>query len=191
MKKVALVVMLMSSAFMLQGCVAAVIGVGAGATAKVATDPRTTGAQVDDTSLNSRINSKLKEYSTDFVGARISASTYNGNALLTGQANSQQSAKAVDLTRKVEGVKKVFNQIRLGQPIGSGAITNDAWITTKVKSQLILNSQSKARNIKVVTENSEVFLIGIVTPLEGKLAADIASKVNGVRKVITLFTYTD
>ncbi|WP_294615751.1 division/outer membrane stress-associated lipid-binding lipoprotein [uncultured Gilliamella sp.] len=191
MKKVALVVMLMSSAFMLQGCVAAVIGVGAGATAKVATDPRTTGAQVDDTSLNSRINAKLKEYSTDFVGARISASTYNGNALLTGQANSQQSAKAVDLTRKVEGVKKVFNQIRLGQPIGSGAITNDAWITTKVKSQLILNSQSKARNIKVVTENSEVFLIGIVTPLEGKLAADIASKVNGVRKVITLFTYTD
>jgi Predicted periplasmic or secreted lipoprotein len=191
MKKVALVVMLMSSAFMLQGCVAAVIGVGAGATAKVATDPRTTGAQVDDTTLNSRINAKLKEYSTDFVGARISASTYNGNALLTGQANSQQSAKAVDLTRKVEGVKKVFNQIRLGQPIGSGAITNDAWITTKVKSQLILNSQSKARNIKVVTENSEVFLIGIVTPLEGKLAADIASKVNGVRKVITLFTYTD
>ena len=176
---------------MLQGCVAAVIGVGAGATAKVATDPRTTGAQVDDTTLNSRINAKLKEYSTDFVGARISASTYNGNALLTGQANSQQSAKAVDLTRKVEGVKKVFNQIRLGQPIGSGAITNDAWITTKVKSQLILNSQSKARNIKVVTENSEVFLIGIVTPLEGKLAADIASKVNGVRKVITLFTYTD
>lgn len=191
MKKVALVVMLMSSAFMLQGCVAAVIGVGAGATAKVATDPRTTGAQVDDITLNSRINAKLKEYSTDFVGARISASTYNGNALLTGQANSQQSAKAVDLTRKVEGVKKVFNQIRLGQPIGSGAITNDAWITTKVKSQLILNSQSKARNIKVVTENSEVFLIGIVTPLEGKLAADIASKVNGVRKVITLFTYTD
>lgn len=192
MKKVTLVVILMSSIFMLQGCVAAVIGIGAGATAKVATDPRTAGAQVDDTTLTSRINLKLKENATSFIGARISASVYNGKAILTGQVNNQQqSAKAQELTQKVEGIKKVYNQIRLGKPVEGSTITNDAWITTKVKSQLILNAQTKARNIKVVTENSEVFLIGIVTPLEGKLAADIASKVNGVRKVITLFTYTD
>ena len=54
MKKFILVTALVTSTLMLQGCVAAVIGVGAGATAKVATDPRTTGTQVDDTTLNTK-----------------------------------------------------------------------------------------------------------------------------------------
>ncbi|OCG06975.1 osmotically-inducible protein OsmY [Gilliamella sp. wkB178] len=188
MKKVALAAMLMSSILMLQGCVAAVIGAGAGATAKVATDPRTAGTQVDDTTLNSRISMQLKDNGTSFIGSRISVSTYDGNALLVGQANSEQSEKAESLTREVDGVKKVFNQIRMGEPVSAMTITNDAWITTKVKSQLILDAQTKARNIKVVTENSEVFLIGIVTPEEGKIAASLASKVKGVKKVITLFT---
>lgn len=191
MKKVALTVILMSGALMLQGCVAAVIGAGAGATAKIATDPRTTGTQVDDTTLDSRIGVKLKNNQASFIGSHISSSTYNSNVLLVGQATREQSEKAEELTREVEGVKKVFNQIRQIEPVGPGTITNDAWITTKVKSQLILNSKTKARKIKVVTENSEVFLIGIVTSEEGKAAAEVASKVNGVQKVITLFTYVE
>lgn len=189
MRKIALTVILMSSILMLQGCVAAVIGAGATATAKVASDPRTTGTQVDDTTLNSRMGMKLKNNASDFIGAHISTSAYDGNILLTGQANSEQIMKAENLAREVEGVKKVFNQIRIGESVGGTTITNDAWITTKVKSQLVLNSNTKARNIKVVTENGEVFLIGIVSPEEGRTAAEVSSKVNGVRKVITLFTY--
>lgn len=192
MKRVALTILLMSATgLMLQGCVAAVIGAGAGATAKVATDPRTTGTQIDDTTLNSRIASKLKDNATAFIGSRISSSTYNGNALLTGQANTDQSEKAEELTRDVDGVKKVYNQIRIGDPVGVGTITNDSWITTKVKSQLVMNAQTKARKIKVVTENSEVFLIGIVTNEEGKAAADVASRVDGVKKVVTIFNYIE
>ncbi|WP_085247550.1 division/outer membrane stress-associated lipid-binding lipoprotein [Gilliamella mensalis] len=191
MKKATLMVMLISCVLILQGCVAAVIGVGAGATAKVATDPRTAGTQVDDTTLSSRMGIKLKDHGNLFIGSRIVASAYSGNILLTGQANSEQAEKAQSLAYQVEGVKKVYNQIRIGQPVGAGTITNDAWITTQVKSQLILNAQTKARKLKVVTENSEVFLIGIVTPEEGKAAAEVASKVSGVKKVITLFTYAD
>ncbi|MFQ1041655.1 division/outer membrane stress-associated lipid-binding lipoprotein [Gilliamella sp. CG16] len=191
MRKIALTVILMSGSLMLQGCVAAVIGAGATATAKVASDPRTTGTQVDDTTLNSRMGMKLKENTSAFNGSRISTSAYDGNILLTGQANNEQSMKAENLAHEVEGVKKVFNQIRIGESVGAGTITNDAWITTKVKSQLVLNSATKARNIKVVTENGEVFLIGIVKPEEGKAAAVVASKVAGVKKVITLFTYLD
>ncbi|MCX8649874.1 divisome-associated lipoprotein YraP [Gilliamella sp. B2776] len=191
MKRAALIAVLITGALMLQGCItAAVIGAGATATAKVAADPRTTGTQVDDTTLNSRMGIKLKNNSPQFIGARIVTSTYGGDILLTGQANSGQIEKAESLAYEVEGVKKVYNQIRLGKPVSAGTITNDAWITTKVKSQLIMNAKTKARNIKVVTENSEVFLIGIVTSEDGKAAAQLASKVNGVKKVITLFTYS-
>ena len=192
MKRVALIAMLITGALMLQGCItAAIIGAGATATAKVATDPRTAGTQVDDTTLNSRMGMKLKNNGPQFIGARIVSSTYGGDIILTGQANSEQIEKAESLAYEIEGVKKVYNQIRVSQPVGSGTITNDSWITTKVKSQLILNAKTKARNIKVVTENSEVFLIGIVTSEEGKAAAQLASQVYGVKKVITLFTYSE
>ena len=192
MKRVALIAMLFTGALMLQGCItAAIIGAGATATAKVATDPRTAGTQVDDATLNSRMGIKLKNNGPQFIGARIVSSTYGGDIILTGQANSEQIEKAESLAYEVEGVKKVYNQIRVSQPVGSGTITNDSWITTKVKSQLILNAKTKARNIKVVTENSEVFLIGIVTSEEGKAAAQLASQVDGVKKVITLFTYSE
>ncbi|AHN24687.1 21 kDa hemolysin precursor [Gilliamella apicola] len=192
MKRVALIAMLFTGALMLQGCItAAIIGAGATATAKVATDPRTAGTQVDDATLNSRMGIKLKNNGPQFIGARIVSSTYGGDIILTGQANSEQIEKAESLAYEIEGVKKVYNQIRVSQPVGSGTITNDSWITTKVKSQLILNAKTKARNIKVVTENSEVFLIGIVTSEEGKAAAQLASQVDGVKKVITLFTYSE
>ena len=192
MKRVALIAMLITGALMLQGCItAAIIGAGATATAKVATDPRTAGTQVDDATLNSRMGIKLKNNGPQFIGARIVSSTYGGDIILTGQANSEQIEKAESLAYEIEGVKKVYNQIRVSQPVGSGTITNDSWITTKVKSQLILNAKTKARNIKVVTENSEVFLIGIVTSEEGKAAAQLASQVDGVKKVITLFTYSE
>lgn len=189
MKKMTLIALVMSSMFMLQGCVAALIGAGAGTTAKVATDPRTAGKQVDDTTLDSRISMKFRENANDFIGSRIIATSYNGSVLLTGQANSEQSAKAESLAGEIEGINKIFNQIRSGDPVGPTTITNDAWITTKVKSQLVANADTKARNIKVVTENSEVFLMGIVTAEDGKAAAEVASKVYGVQRVTTVFNY--
>lgn len=47
----------------------------------------------------------------------------------------------------------------------------------------------KSSNVKVTTENGEVFLLGLVTEREGKAAADIASRVSGVKHVTTAFTY--
>jgi len=189
MKKVALIAMVISCSLILQGCIAAFLGAGAGV-AKVATDPRTTGTQVDDTTLDSRIGVKLKDESDYFKGSRIVVSAYDGNILLIGQAKSQAVIdRAVELTQSVDGVKKIYNKIQIGNIVSAATMTDDAWITTKVKSSLITNSQTKARDIKVITEDGQVFLIGIVTPEDGRLAANIASKVSGVKLVTTIFTY--
>ena len=83
----------------------------------------------------------------------------------------------------------MFNEVRQGQPIGLGTASSDTWITTKVRSQLLSTDQVKSSNVKVTTENSEVFLMGLVTEREGRAAADIASRVSGVSRVTTAFTY--
>lgn len=191
MKKIALIAILILSSLILNGCIAAVVGVGAG-TAKVATDPRTMGTQVDDTTLDSRISIKFKNESDYFKGSRIVASAYDGSVLLIGQAKSQSIInRAVELTTSVEGVNKVYNQIRIGSIVSAATMADDAWITTKVKSSLIADSQTKARDIKVITEDGQVFLIGIVSKNDGQVAAELASKVSGVKLVTTIFTYSD
>ena len=176
---------------MLQGCVAAVIGAGAGV-AKIASDPRTAGKQVDDTAFDSKISLKIKNESDYFKGSRIVVSSYNGNVLLIGQASSQSVIdRVVELANGVDSVEKIYNQIRIGNIISAGTMTNDAWITTNIKTKLIANKNTKARDIKVITENGEVFLLGIVTRDEGYTAGDIASRVSGVKLVTKIFTYLD
>ena len=79
--------------------------------------------------------------------------------------------------------------MRQGQPISLGTSSSDTWITTKVRSQLLASDQVKSSNVKATTENGEVFLMGLVTDREGKAAADIASRVSGVKRVTTAFTF--
>lgn len=191
MKRITLCVLVVTGILMLQGCVAAVIGAGAGV-AKIASDPRTAGKQVDDTAIDSKISLKIKNESDYFKGSRIVVSSYNGNVLLIGQASSQPVIdRVVELANGVDSVEKIYNQIRIGNIISAGTMTNDAWITTNIKTKLIANKNTKARDIKVITENGEVFLLGIVTRDEGYTAGDIASRVSGVKLVTKIFTYLD
>jgi len=190
-KRITLCVLVVTGILMLQGCVAAVIGAGAGV-AKIASDPRTAGKQVDDTAIDSKISLKIKNESDYFKGSRIVVSSYNGNVLLIGQASSQSVIdRVVELANGVDSVEKIYNQIRIGNIISAGTMTNDAWITTNIKTKLIANKNTKARDIKVITENGEVFLLGIVTRDEGYTAGDIASRVSGVKLVTKIFTYLD
>ncbi|WP_141395348.1 BON domain-containing protein, partial [Enterobacter hormaechei] len=67
--------------------------------------------------------------------------------------------------------------------------SSDTWITTKVRSQLLSSDQVNSSNVKVTTENGEVFLLGLVTQEEGKAAAAVGSRVGGVNRVTPAFTY--
>ncbi|WP_039056831.1 division/outer membrane stress-associated lipid-binding lipoprotein [Enterobacter sp. Bisph1] len=177
------------SALLLQGCVGAVVVGSAAVGTKAATDPRTVGTQVDDGTLELRVSSALSKDEQIKKEARINVTAYQGKVLLTGQApNTDLASRAKQIAVGVEGATEVFNEIRQGQPIGLGTASSDTWITTKVRSQLLSSDQVKSSNVKVTTENGEVFLMGLVTDREGRAAADIASRVSGVKHVTTAFT---
>ena len=178
------------SALLLQGCVAAAVVGTAAVGTKAATDPRTVGTQVDDSTLELRVNSALNKDEQLKKEARVNVMAWQGKVLLTGQSPSTDLAsRAKQIAMGVEGTTEVFNEIRSGQPIGLGTASSDTWITTKVRSQMLGSDQVKSSAVKVTTENSEVFLMGSLTAREGKAAADIASRVSGVKHVTTAFTY--
>lgn len=175
---------------LLQGCVAAaVVGGGALAT-KVAMDPRTTGTQIDDQTLELRVADALRKDKQLNEQAHISAVVYNGRALLVGEAPSADLKEvAVNLARGVKDVADVYDEIQIGEKVSFMQASKDTWITTEVKSKLFVNGNVKATDVKVVTENGIVYLIGKVTQSQAAAAVDVARQVNGVRKVVKVFTY--
>jgi osmotically-inducible protein OsmY len=181
-------VAILLTAMMLQGCVAVVAGSAAVAT-KTATDPRSVGTQVDDGTLELRVTNALAKDQQIKSDARIIATAYQGKVLLTGQSPTQEIAnRAKQITMGVDGATEVYNEIRIGQKVTLGTSSSDTWITTKIRSQLLGSDQVKSSNVKVTTENGEVFLLGLVTPQEAQAAADVASRVSGVKHVTTAFT---
>ena len=175
---------------LLQGCVAAaVVGGGALAT-KVAMDPRSTGTQIDDQTLELRVADALRKDKQLNEQAHISAVVYNGRALLVGEAPSADLKEvAVNLARGVKDIADVYDEIQIGEKVSFMQASKDTWITTEVKSKLFVNGNVKASDVKVVTENGVVYLIGRVTQSQAAAAVDVARQVNGVRKVVKVFTY--
>ena len=184
-------VLVLGSAMLLQGCVAAAIGGAAvaGAT-KVATDPRSMGTQLDDETLESRVNSAIKKDQQIKSEARISVTAYSGRVLLTGQVpNENLREVASSLAKGVQNVNDVYNEVRVGPKVDFAQISKDSWITSQIKSKMLVDAKVKTSDVKVVTENNEVFLMGNVTQDQGNAAAEIARNVAGVTKVIKVFNY--
>jgi osmotically-inducible protein OsmY len=178
------------SALLLQGCIAGVVVGSAAVATKTATDPRSVGTQVDDGTLEARVENAMSKDQQLKKDARVVATAYQGKVLLTGQSpNADLTSRAKQIAMGVEGTTEVYNEIRQGTPVSLGTASSDTWITTKVRSRLLTSDTVKSSNVKVTTENGEVFLLGLVTQQEGQSAAQIASQVSGVKHVTTAFTY--
>ncbi|AQM18849.1 BON domain-containing protein [Vibrio anguillarum] len=172
------------------GC-AGVILAGAATTASLVTDPRTTQEIWNDNNIEFEVAGIANK--APFNGkTRITASSYQGIVVLMGQAeNSGLLNEFENKARKTKGVKTIHNQVRIKAPLSIGEISNDSWITTKVKSALLANSELNTIKIKVITENREVFLLGYVSAEQANLASDIARNISGVKQVIKAFQYSE
>lgn len=176
----------------LQGCITtAVVGTAAVAT-KVATDPRTAGRQLDDETLEEKVAYQLNKDGQLQEEAHLNVIAYNGRVLLVGQAPNEAAVEtAKSIAAGVEGTNEVYNQIRIGEKISAAQIAKDSWITTKIKSKLLINGEVKATDVKVITENGEAFLMGNLSENQANAAAEVASNVDGVTKVIKVIRYAN
>jgi osmotically-inducible protein OsmY len=123
----------------------------------------------------------------------INVTAYNGRVLVTGEAtHAKLRNQIINQVRSVRGVKLVHDEITIGQKSSLSSRSNDAFITTKVKTALTSIKHIPgfdATRTKVVTEKSVVYLMGLLYEKEGKAAIEKARRVKGVRKVVTVFEY--
>ncbi|MEH8169847.1 MULTISPECIES: division/outer membrane stress-associated lipid-binding lipoprotein [Aeromonas] len=189
MKKHTILLGLLVSTLLLQGCAALVVG-GAAGTAKASGDRRTLGAQWDDQTIELKAANLLADNKPLSAASKISVYSNNGRVLLVGQTPSDvYKIEAGKIVSRIEGVRHVYNELRIGQPVSFTTRSNDSWITSKVKADMFGTKNFDSTKVKVVTENGEVFLIGLVTRQEGEQAVNIARHVTGVKRVIKAFEF--
>jgi osmotically-inducible protein OsmY len=168
----------------LSACAPMVVG-GALMGSLVATDRRTSGAQLEDEGIELRAASRIRENLGDRV--HISVTSYNRQVLLTGEVPSAQDrALAEHIVAKVENVRSTVNELAV---LGNTTLTqrsSDVLVTTRVRAGLVDARDLFANAFKVVTERGTTYLMGRVTQREADRATEVVRTTQGVQKVVRL-----
>jgi len=171
---------------LLSGCGAILVGGAIVGGAMIATDRRTTGAQVDDETIEVKSSTRMSETFGD--KARVETTSYNRMALLTGEVPTQtDKTTAEQIVARVPNVSSVVNELTVGPLNTFGERSKDTYVTTKVKTSLVDAQDLFANSIKVTTHRGVVYLMGRVTEREATRATEVARGVSGVAKVVRVF----
>ncbi len=171
-------------------CVTAAVGGAAAAGGAVALDRRTAGIYVEDENIEIKASQQIRKTLNE--QAHINVTSYNLNVLLTGEAPTEEArTEAENIVKAIENVSNINNEIVVGPKSSIQDRSHDVYLTSKVKANFVAEKDFSANNVKVVTEAGVVYLMGLVSDYEGRLATEIARTTDGVAKVVKVFEYTD
>ena len=168
------------------GACAPLMIAGVAGTAMVASDRRTSGAQLEDESIELRAKARIR----DNLGERVhvNVTSFNRQVLLTGEVTAEKDRQAVlQLVERIENVKAVVNELAVMPLSNLSERSNDLLIVAKVKASFVDSRDLFANAFKVVTERGTVYLMGRVTQREANSATQLTRNVSGVNKVVRLF----
>ena len=156
----------------------------------MAEDRRTSATLLEDQTIEIKARNRIAEKYGD--QANISVTSFNRFVMLTGQAPTEVIKQDVSvLILEVPNVRNIQNEIVVGGASSATSRASDALLTSRVKGRLARNKDVSANNIKVVSENGTVFLMGLVTRAEADFAAQTAATTSGAQRVVKVFEYLD
>ena len=171
----------------LTGCIE-MAAVGVGAAALGYEDRRTTGTLVEDEGIELRATNRVSERFGDKVHVNITS--YNRSVLITGEVPDAKAREEIEkIAQTVPSVRSVTNDLQVAGGSSLTSRASDSGITGRVKARFLDASKFSILHVKVITEASVVYLMGIVTESEATEAVELARTTGGVRKVVKVFEY--
>ena len=178
--------MVLASTLWVSGCAPLLLGGAMMGTGLVFTDRRTSGAQLEDQSIELKAGGQVRNVLGD--RGHVNVTSYNRMVLITGEVPADGDRTAVEqAVAKIENVRSTVNELGV---IGNSSLTsrsNDTILTSKVKASMIDAQDLQANAFKVLTERGVVYLMGRVTEREAARGAEVARGVSGVGKVVRVF----
>ncbi len=190
MKQLTSILLVLLTSYLLNGCTAAVIG-GAVVGTSVALDKRTTGDYVEDQNIKTKFLHLYYKDEALSESSHINVTSYNRQVLTTGEViNEADKQKISHIVSQIKNIRHHFNEVSIGTPTPMSTRTNDTYLTSKIKTSVFTNMKElDGAQVKVVTENGSVFLMGLVTREQGNQITEITRTTRGVKRVIKLFEY--
>jgi osmotically-inducible protein OsmY len=171
---------------LLTSCVVAVV---AGAAAGMVYDRRSVSTMEADARIFHVAHTSIVT-DPQFRNSRILVTSFNRVVLLVGQTpTASLRVLAEQKAQSAPGVKRVYDEITVDNPLPMTQRTKDSWITSQVRSKMLTKKGLESGSIRIVTENGVVYLMGIVSSEQATLSVDVARRVNGVNKVVKIFQY--
>ncbi len=153
---------------------------------------RSFGEMIDDEVIETKALVNLRKASPALQDAHLIVVSYNGTVLLAGQVPTEDHIPQAGATVEELGeVRTLHNQLTAEPNTSFGTRVSDSWITSKLKTKLLTDETIGSTPIKVVTENSIVYLLGLVSRDVGAKSADLARNTSGVEQVVKIFEYID
>lgn len=176
-------------ASLIQGCAAVLLG-GVIVGASVIHDRRASATVVEDEKIEFVAAAKIRHDKELNQNTHVTCVSYNNTVLITGQVDSQSDQNRItELVRTVSGVSRVVNETTVATAASFGELSDDAYITSKVKLALWSLDMPgfDPTMVKVVTEQGNVYLMGLLTEQEIAEVVDKVRHVPNVKRVIKIF----
>ena len=185
MRRIILALVAIAASTAVSGCVTAAIGTAASVGVYAAQD-RTIGEGIDDATASNQV--KLRLLAADRAAFQeVDVEVANGNLLLSGAVPTAEHRQAAEtIARSVVSLDNVFNELFIGPRSSLVRGAQDEMITAQIRARLTASPAVRAINVNIETFNGNVYLMGTArTEQELQRAAEIASVVGGVRRVVS------
>ncbi len=151
---------------------------------------RTLGTMYNDQLIEITVRNHAVNSSLLLKAAHFNVTSFNGIVLLTGQVPSKNAKILIaSKARQISNVREVHNEMTVSKPINLSAKTKDSLATTKITARMMLENNFPVSRIKVITEDSVVYLMGLVTSTEASWAVNLTRRNRGVQKIVKVFEY--
>ncbi|HWK44219.1 MAG TPA: BON domain-containing protein [Stellaceae bacterium] len=169
----------------LSGCLPLAIGGGVAAGGYAAGQERGLSGTASDSAIRLRINDLWTQANLDIL-ATVDLTIFEGRVLLTGAVpNPDLRAQAVKLTWQADGVKEVIDEIQVAQKSTFSEAANDNWIQTRLRSQLVLDTDIRSLNYTLETVKGTVYVLGVArSQKEADAVLNYARNTPNVRRVV-------
>ena len=164
-----------------------------GAGVDITFDPRTIGMQIDDTIMQKNLSARLalteKKY---FIS--VQSEVLDGRIFLSGKVDGpEEKIKITKMAWETKGVRSVKNAITIKGQSSFKSTAKDILITSQLRSALIFNKKTKARNYTLETINKNIYIFGIaMDENEKKEVINEANKIYDVEEVFpSIYLVTD
>ena len=156
-----------------------------GAGVDITFDPRTIGMQIDDTIMQKNLSARLALADKKYF-LSIQTEVLDGRIFLTGKVDEpEEKVKITKMAWETKGVRAVKNAITIKGKTNFKSTAKDILITSQLKSALIFNKKTKARNYTIETINKNIYIFGIAMDEDEREA--VINEANKIYDVIEVY----